>query len=176
VDSTQPAPTRTLRSNPRRPIWAWPPEAMTGTAPPPSLGVRATSGAPSRAYKVTASSSAHTLTLALLLPRLRRRTKPPSRAVPSAPLRRFAECVALQVKLTLPRASSCRHEAVMPHAIVGGAPERRCCMKPEPVTMADRHRPVSARSPSLPPPVSRPTRSPRFPLPSRHLGRTSQGP
>jgi hypothetical protein len=57
VDSTQPAPTRTLWHNPRRPIWAWPPEAMVGTSPPPpSLGVRATPGTPSRAYKAAASS------------------------------------------------------------------------------------------------------------------------
>jgi hypothetical protein len=83
----------------------------------------------------------------LLLPRLRRRIKPPSRAPPPAPLRRFAGCVAFLAKLTLPRASSCCHEAVMPHAVAGGAPERRRCMKPEPVTMADRRWPVSARSP-----------------------------
>jgi hypothetical protein len=126
---------------------------MADTAPPsPSVGVRATPGASSRAYKVAASSPARTLTLALLLPRLRRRIKPPSRAPPPTPLRRFVGCVAFQAKLTLPRASSCCHEAVMPHAVAGGAPERRRRMKPEPVTMADRRWLVSARSPSLPPP------------------------
>jgi hypothetical protein len=54
MDSTQLAPTRTLLPNLRRPIWAWPPEAMAGTTRRRHrllLGVRATQGAPSRAYK-----------------------------------------------------------------------------------------------------------------------------
>jgi hypothetical protein len=77
------------------------------------------------------------------------------------PLPRFVELAASRSKSLPPRAPRRRATPSLPLPVVGRPPERRRPLQVGPTTMVVRRRPVSGRFPSLPPPVSRPTRSPR---------------